>query len=189
MRFAPFFINEWHDRGLRSHAFKTCFFFFEWMNVCVCEGSRLLPQSSFILFSWLHCLVVCLMSGLSFTPDKPTQDANSTVTHCTCVGSFLTETEQWSKQIREVERKRRWERKRRRLPPDMPVSLCKLIFGAMSVQLSHSLSVTPSRELHNTVNYHSQRRKDGKIKKEWRAYNLACSLIRVPIIDLSRCHM
>lgn len=86
---APFFINEWHSRGLRSHAFKTCFH----LNACVCvfvEGSWLLPQSSFILFSWLHCLVVCLMSGLSSAPDKPTQDGNSTVAHSTmCVGSLF----------------------------------------------------------------------------------------------------
>lgn len=86
---APFFINEWHCRGLRSHAFKTCFH----LNACVCvfvEGSWLLPQSSFILFSWLHCLVVCLMSGLSSAPDKPTQDGNSTVAHSTmCVGSLF----------------------------------------------------------------------------------------------------
>lgn len=57
-------------------------------------------------------------------------------------------------------------RKRGRLQPDMPVSLCKLIFGAMSVQLSLSLSVTPSRAQHNTLNYDSQIQKDEKIKRE-----------------------
>lgn len=48
----------------------------------------------------------------------------------------------------------------------MPVILCKLIFGAMSVQLSPYLSVTPSRAQHNTLNCNSQKEKDGKLKMQ-----------------------
>lgn len=59
------------------------------------------------------------------------------------------------------------DRKRGTLQPDMPVSLCKLIFGAMGVQLSLSLSVTPSRAQHSyDLNYDSQIQKHGKIKRE-----------------------